>query len=234
MNSNRRVEDELKENLLNQESNRVISDDHEDDYGLEIDSVSETEIDLNDPKNIKEFNKKYRLNPSVKNKPELREKNILLSVRHLKQFFFFGKGPNRAKLKAVSNISFDLYEGECIGIVGESGCGKTTTGRSIIKLYDITSGSVYYRGVRISAGSRWNKKEIKWTRIKGKNLIKQLKDNAKAEIEALDVESANYEDKVQSIKENLNAEVTKIQDNIHSVVAEQKLKFVKLNLIISM
>ena len=57
MNSNRRVEDELKENLLNQESNRVISDDHEDDYGLEIDSVSEKEIDLNDPKNIKEFNK---------------------------------------------------------------------------------------------------------------------------------------------------------------------------------
>ena len=224
MNSNRRVEDELKENLLNQESNRVISDDHEDDYGLEIDSVSEKEIDLNDPKNIKEFNKKYRLNPAVKNKPELREKNILLSVRHLKQFFFFGKGPNRAKLKAVSNISFDLYEGECIGIVGESGCGKTTTGRSIIKLYDITSGSVYYRGVRISAGSRWNKKEIKWTRIKGKNLIKQLKDNAKAEIEALDVQSANYEDKVQSIKENLNAEVTKIQDNIHSVVAEQKAK----------
>ena len=53
MNSNRRVEDELKENLLNQESNRVISDDHEDDYGLEIDSVSETEIDLNDHKNIK-------------------------------------------------------------------------------------------------------------------------------------------------------------------------------------
>ena len=53
-------------------------------------------------KYIKEFNKKYHLNPSVKNKPELREKNILLSVRHLKQFFFFGKGINRAKLKLAN------------------------------------------------------------------------------------------------------------------------------------
>ena len=174
--------------------------------------------------NIKEFNKKYRLNPSVKNKPELRQKNILLSVRHLKQFFFFGKGPKRAKLKAVSNISFDLYEGECIGIVGESGCGKTTTGRSIIKLYDITSGSVYYRGVRISAGSRWNKKEIKWTRIKGNNLIKQLKANAKEQIEALDKEAANYHEKSAEILGACKAEVDQIKDNIHSVVAEQKAK----------
>ena len=224
MNSNRRVEDELKENLLNQESNCAISDDHEDDYGVEFDSFSDQNIDLNDPANIKEFNKKYRLNPSVKNKPELRQKNILLSVRHLKQFFFFGKGPKRAKLKAVSNISFDLYEGECIGIVGESGCGKTTTGRSIIKLYDITSGSVYYRGVRISAGSRWNKKEIKWTKIKGKNLIKQLKANAKEQVEALDKEASNYQEKSQEILGACKAEVEKINDNIQSVVTEQKAK----------
>ena len=111
------------------------------------------------------FDRKYKVNPKVKQKPELRKKNILLSVRNLKMFFFFGRGVNRQKLKAVSNISFDLKEGECLGIVGESGCGKTTTGRCIIRLYDITSGSIYYRGVRISAGNRWNKKEIKWSRI---------------------------------------------------------------------
>ena len=127
-----------------------------------------------------EFNAYYKLNPKVKQKPELREQNILLSVRHMKQFFFFGKGAKRQKLKAVSDISFDLKEGECLGIVGESGCGKTTTGRSIIGLYHITSGSVYYRGVRINAGDRWNRKEIKWTKIRGREKLKQIRDGADA------------------------------------------------------
>ena len=110
---------------------------------------------------VGQFNKKYGLNPRVKQKPELRDENILLSVRHLKQYFGFGKGLNKTELKAVDNVSFDVHEGECVGVVGESGCGKTTTGRSIIKLYDITSGSVYYRGVRISAGERWTKEQLK-------------------------------------------------------------------------
>ena len=122
-----------------------------------------------------EFNKQYKVNPGVKQKPELREQKILLSVRHLKQFFFFGKGVNRQKLKAVSNVSFDLREGECLGIVGESGCGKTTTGRCILRLYDITSGAIYYRGVRISAGNRWNRKEIKWSRIRANEKIEELR-----------------------------------------------------------
>ena len=122
-----------------------------------------------------DFNAYYKLNPKVKQKPELREQDILLSVRHMKQFFFFGKGAKRQKLKAVSDVSFDLKEGQCLGIVGESGCGKTTTGRSIIGLYHITSGSVYYRGVRINAGERWNRKEIKWTKFRGKEKLKQIR-----------------------------------------------------------
>ena len=118
-----------------------LKDDHED--VAELDVMSDQEA----------FNHYYKLNPQVKQKPELREQKILLSVRHLKQFFFFGKGPKKQKLKAVSNVSFDLKEGECLGIVGESGCGKTTTGRCIMRLYNITSGAIYYRGVRISAGT---------------------------------------------------------------------------------
>ncbi len=70
--------------------------------------------------------------------------DVLLSVRHLSQHF----GP----LKAVDNVSFDIKKGEVFGLVGESGCGKTTTGRSIIKLYDITGGDVIFKGVRICAG----------------------------------------------------------------------------------
>ena len=123
-----------------------------------------------------EFNKKYGLNPRVKQKPELRDENILLSVRHLKQYFSMGRGRKRTDLKAVDNVSFDVYEGECVGIVGESGCGKTTTGRSIIKLYDITSGSVYYRGVRISAGERWTKEAIKEAQKKNPEQVAALKE----------------------------------------------------------
>lgn len=70
---------------------------------------------------------------------------VLLKVDHLCQYF--------KSVKAVDDVSFDIKRGEVFGLVGESGCGKTTTGRSIIKLYDITSGSIYFRGKRIAAGT---------------------------------------------------------------------------------
>ena len=78
------------------------------------------------------------------------EKEVLLSVQNLQQYFKSG----RFETKAVDGVSFDVYKGEVFGVVGESGCGKTTTGRSIIRLYDITGGSVYYKGERICAGTR--------------------------------------------------------------------------------
>ena len=88
------------------------------------------------------------------------EKEVLLSVQNLQQYFKMGK----RELKAVDNVSFDIYKGEVFGLVGESGCGKTTTGRSIIRLYDITGGSVYYKGQRICAGTRSYKDAIKQAR----------------------------------------------------------------------
>ncbi len=84
------------------------------------------------------------------------EKEVLLSVKNLQQYFKMGK----RELKAVDNVSFDIFKGEVFGLVGESGCGKTTTGRSIIRLYDITGGSVYYKGERICAGTRAYKDAI--------------------------------------------------------------------------
>ncbi len=78
------------------------------------------------------------------------EKEVLLKVEHLQQYFKLNKREN----KAVDDVSFEIYKGEVFGLVGESGCGKTTTGRSIIRLYDITGGSVYYKGERICAGTR--------------------------------------------------------------------------------
>ena len=77
---------------------------------------------------------------------------VLLRVENLCQYF----GPT----KAVDNVSFDIKKGEVFGLVGESGCGKTTTGRSIIKLYNITGGSVYFKGIRIAAGTKGYKDAI--------------------------------------------------------------------------
>ena len=190
-----------------------LRDDHED---ISDDPVADTRADA-------DFNKLYKVNPGVKQKPELREQGILLSVRHLKQFFFFGKGVNRQKLKAVSNVSFDVHEGECLGIVGESGCGKTTTGRCILRLYDITSGSIYYRGVRISAGNRWNRKEIKWSRIRAGEKIEELKKQGghEAEIQAIqsrvDQIGAQQKAKIRQIKYDNNHVSQKLMNEIQMI-----------------
>ena len=90
---------------------------------------------------------------------------VILDVRHLKQFFQFGRGIYKYN-NAVNDVSFKVYKGEVFGLVGESGCGKTTLGRSIIKLYKITGGDVWFKDKRVSAGTRWNEKEIKYTRIR--------------------------------------------------------------------
>jgi len=107
------------------------------------------------------------------------EKEVLLSVKNLQQYFKMGKG----ELRAVDNVSFDIYKGEVFGLVGESGCGKTTTGRSIIRLYDITGGSVYYKGQRICAGVRSYKDAIKQARkdFKEKKISKEGLDAIVAE-----------------------------------------------------
>lgn len=81
------------------------------------------------------------------------EEEYLLEVRNLCQHFVAGKnffGKPNLFLKAVDNVSFKLKKGKTLGIVGESGCGKTTMGRSILRLYDVTSGEVYFKGQKIS------------------------------------------------------------------------------------
>ena len=81
---------------------------------------------------------------------------VLLKVEHLCQYF----GGGQFVTKAVDDVSFDIKKGEVFGLVGESGCGKTTTGRSIIRLYDITSGNVYFKGIRTCAGTGAYRKNI--------------------------------------------------------------------------
>jgi len=122
---------------------------------------------------------------NVKSKAfDYQKAETLLEVKHLEQYFKFKRGPVKY-LKAVHDISFDVKKGEVFGLVGESGCGKTTTGRSIIKLYDITSGTIKIDGIKISAGTRWNQKEIKFVNARLKQKISDLKDEEKRKLDDL-------------------------------------------------
>lgn len=214
------LDEELRSNRANKEEGSPLAN---DDF-LEESSFEEGVKNARHKMEIK-----YGIHPRLKRKPELMNSDVLLSVRNLKQFFFFGSGMNRSKLKAVSNISFDVHEGECFGIVGESGCGKTTTGRSIIKLYDITSGSIYYRGYRIAAGKRWNEKEIKFTKIRlRKGLAEQNKKQAEL-IAKLDKNDPEYKNKVEEIKASINQEKDVMKNFANDVVQTQKQKISQIN-----
>lgn len=129
-------------------------------------------------------------------------KEVLLKVDHLCQYFRMGQ----SELKAVDDVSFEVKKGEVFGLVGESGCGKTTTGRSIIKLYDITSGNVFFKGIRIAAGKR-----------SYEEAIKKAKEEYKEKIEA----TKNASEK-ERLKKELADFITKQKRQIKIAMADQK------------
>lgn len=130
----------------------------------------------------------------------------LLRVEHLCQYFRSGG----ATLKAVDDVSFEIGKGEVFGLVGESGCGKTTTGRSIIRLYDITSGSVYFKGVRIAAGTDSYRNEVKRAKAEYKNALKEAKG------------SENAEKRKAEAEETYHAAIKEQTENIRSAVYDKK------------
>lgn len=91
---------------------------------------------------------------------------IILSVRDLKKYFPIKAGVLQktvGHVKAVDGVSFDIVKGETLGIVGESGCGKSTTGRAIIRLFEKTGGDVYFNGKEVHS---LNHKELRAIRPK--------------------------------------------------------------------
>ena len=152
------------------------------------------------------------------------QEEALLRVEHLCQYFKSG----RQDFKAVDDVSFDIKKGEVFGLVGESGCGKTTTGRAIIKLYNITSGNVYFKGIRIGAGIRSYQDAIKNARKEYKQKIEQAagaeKDKLQAELDAFiaarkeDIKKARY-DQNNCDKEYQNERAEKVKARY-----EEKLK----------
>ncbi|KOM98148.1 peptide ABC transporter ATP-binding protein [Clostridium botulinum] len=85
------------------------------------------------------------------------ENENLIEVRNLKKYFKVGKD---AILKAVDGVSFDIRKGETLGLVGESGCGKTTCGRTILGLYEATEGEVRFEGINIHDFNKKEKREF--------------------------------------------------------------------------
>ena len=128
---------------------------------------------------------------------------VLLKVDHLCQYFRLG----RKDLKAVDDVSFEIKKGESFGLVGESGCGKTTTGRSIIKLYNITSGNVYFKGQRIGAGIR-----------SYQDAIAAARSDAAKKIKALRAEKNVDADRKAAIRE----EIKKINEELGAIVDENR------------
>ena len=121
---------------------------------------------------------------------------VLLKVENLRQYF--------GSTKAVDDVSFEIKKGEVFGLVGESGCGKTTTGRSIIKLYNITGGNVFFKGIRIAAG-KYSYQEA----------IKNAKEEYKAAVEA-------HPEQAAELKAQMNATIAEQRKLMKAAANDQK------------
>ena len=144
----------------------------------------------------------------------MENREVLLKVENLCQYFRMGKHVNRA----VDHVSFEIYRGEVFGLVGESGCGKTTTGRTIIKLYDATSGDVYFKGRRICAGVQSYNDAIAAAKKQAKEEINKLNEDSKANPD----HKSNNDAKIKSIQEQLKETISENKRQIALANYDQK------------
>lgn len=144
------------------------------------------------------------------------ENNKILEVNNLKQHFPIGSGSNKSILKAVDGISFHVKKGEVFSLVGESGCGKTTTGRSLIGLYEPTDGDINFLGQNIYAG-------ITSLKEKKKELLKKYKDLIN-EVKARELDETERTTKIDNLKAKEKTEIAEINKQIRENIRINKTK----------
>ena len=139
------------------------------------------------------------------------EPDVLLRVNHLKQYFRSGDYVN----KAVDDVSFYVKRGEVFGLVGESGCGKTTTGRTIINLYDPTGGDVYFEGLRISSTQNGLPVLLHQLRKEHGAQVAKLKEKLAEDIK-------QHPDQAARLKAENKAEVKRLQAELSRQIAQAR------------
>ncbi len=151
------------------------------------------------------------------------DEDVLLRVNHLKQYFRSGDYIN----KAVDDVSFYIKKGEVFGLVGESGCGKTTTGRTIINLYDPTEGDVYFQGLRISSTQNGLPVLIRSLRndfnAQKARMEAELKEKYAADPSRKDALTEEYKQKISRMQKELHEKIRTAKTNaLESSVEKSK------------
>lgn len=133
----------------------------------------------------------------------------ILEVKHLCKYF----SSKNTQMKAVDDVNFEVFKGETFGLVGESGCGKTTTGRTIIRLYKPTSGEVWFNGNRIDG--KLSKEESRAVTSKMQMIFQDpvASLNPRMTVEEIISEGAKINN-IFSSKEELKANVRKMLEMV--------------------
>jgi oligopeptide transport system ATP-binding protein len=143
--------------------------------------------------------------------------DVVLKVVNLKQHFKTGVGKYRIYNKAVDGVSFEVKRGEVFSLVGESGCGKTTTGRTIIKIYKPTDGEVYLLGKRIVAGTMGYIEEIKKTKKDFKSKMSEYKNS--------DLSQQDIQSNIANLKIETKEKIKSLKEEIKKAKNDQKTKY---------
>ena len=154
------------------------------------------------------------------------QREEILKVVGLKQYFKSGAGRNKLVVKAVDDISFNIYKGEVFSLVGESGCGKTTTGRSIIKLYQSTGGEVYFHGTRITSDLKAAKSHFKEVVSDVKEERSKLSVELKSKLDSGNISQEIYQQQLNEFNQDAEQRINDAREHLKRSKQDQKFEHI--------